>query len=113
MRNTNPLRRIVQAVRHRDMDMCVVCGGTNALQTHHRRARGMGGTRRADTNEPQNLVTVCASCHHRIELNRAHAYRLGLLVHQTENPAEVPIHTWRGVIFLTPAGSFTARGANQ
>lgn len=112
-RNTNPLRAVVRQVRDRDGWACVVCAGTDALQTHHRRARGMGGTRRPETNQPQNLITVCAGCHHRIEMNRAHAYRHGLLVHQTENPAAVPVHTWHGVIFLTPAGSFTTQGANR
>lgn len=107
-RNTNPARTVIRQVRDRDGWACVVCSGTNGLQTHHRRTRGMGGTRRPDTNEPQNLITVCHVCHHRIEMNRADSYRHGLLVHQSEDPAAVPVHTWRGVVFLKADGRFRA-----
>lgn len=61
---------------------------------HHRRPRAMGGTRRADSNEPQNLLLLCGTgttgCHGRVEASRALAYAAGWLVHQNEDPATVP-----------------------
>ena len=50
-------------------------------QTHHRRARGMGGRRRAglSVNRPSNLVRACTACHGWIEANPTEADRLGLL----------------------------------
>lgn len=56
------------------------CDGRD-LQTHHRRARGMGGRFRAGlaVNRPSNLVRVCLPCHHWIEHHPAEADALGLL----------------------------------
>lgn len=57
---------------------------------HHRRPRGMGGSRLTDTNQPQNLLTLCGSgttgCHGRVESNRAWAIEHGLLVRQGDDP---------------------------
>lgn len=39
---------------------CEVCGGT-AVDIHHIEARGMGGSKVADTIE--NLQAVCRQCH--------------------------------------------------
>lgn len=67
---------------------------------HHRRARGMGGTRRPDTNSPANLLLLCGTgttgCHGRVEANRAAAHQLGWLLHQTEDPAQVPAYVVTG-----------------
>jgi 5-methylcytosine-specific restriction endonuclease McrA len=41
---------------------CEVCGET-AVDIHHIRPKGMGGSKRAD--EPSNLIALCRSCHDR------------------------------------------------
>jgi hypothetical protein len=84
---------------------------------HHRRPRGMGGTRRPDTNSPANLLAVCGSgntaCHGEIESNRAHAQENGWLVPQVLNPAEVAVlicgERWR---YLNELGDYVTEPAN-
>jgi hypothetical protein len=83
---------------------------------HHRRPRGMGGTRRPDTNSPVNLLAVCGSgntaCHGEIESNRAHAQECGWLVPQVLNPAEVAVlitnDRWR---YLNELGDYVTEPA--
>lgn len=41
--------------------------GVQGQDLQHRRARGAGGSRRADTNEVSNALSVCRPCHARIE----------------------------------------------
>lgn len=106
-RNTDPTRKTRAIVLDRDEHRCVVCSTSQGLQIHHRRARGMGGTRRPDTNHPQNLVTVCAHHHQWIETHRVWATGHGLLVKQSEDPAAIPVTTWRGVVLLDAAGAMT------
>lgn len=57
---------------------------------HHRRPRGMGGSKRPDTDRPQNLLVLCGSgvtgCHGWIESNRAWAVEHGLIVRQGDDP---------------------------
>ena len=63
---------------------CEVCGGT-AVDIHHIEARGMGGSKTADTIE--NLMALCRACHnefgdktHYKELLKAtHALRMSKL----------------------------------
>ena len=43
-----------------DFIPCEVCG-SKAVDIHHIEARGMGGSKSADTIE--NLMAVCRSCH--------------------------------------------------
>lgn len=47
-------RKLIEA---RD-DHCFHCGATEELQIHHRRNRGIGGSKLLDT--PDNLMRVCA-----------------------------------------------------
>lgn len=67
---------------------------------HHRRPRGMGGTTRPDANSPANLLLLCGTgttgCHGRVEANRAAAHQLGWLLHQTEDPTQVPAYVVTG-----------------
>ncbi|MBF6277000.1 HNH endonuclease [Nocardia nova] len=98
-RNTNPSPAVLAIVKARNNDVCLVCDARRAEQTHHRRPRGAGGSQRADTNAPQNLIRVCHRCHAEIESQRDWARGLGYLVRQSHDPAEVPI--WlRGRWFL-------------
>ena len=63
---TNPYlrpewRKVARAVTARD-GRCVRCGSTHYLSAHHVIPRAQGGP---DT--PENLVSLCASCHGRLE----------------------------------------------
>lgn len=108
--------KVRQVVAERDLWTCVRCGryvgpfGTYSL--HHRRPRGAGGSRRADTNLPANLVTLCGhatssdGCHYWAEKNRDDARSVGLLVRQGARPASVPVLTWRGLLLLDDSGDW-------
>lgn len=62
----------------------------------------MGGSKDPVTNSAANLLRLCGSgttgCHGYIEANRSEALRLGHLVRQGQNPADVPVlllqHGW-------------------
>jgi 5-methylcytosine-specific restriction protein A len=95
VRATGPSSAVRQSVHERDGDRCVHCGTFDSLQVHHRRARAMGGTVRSDTNSPANLVLLCLSCHARVESQRDWARDRGLLLRQSQTPAEVPL-VWHG-----------------
>lgn len=49
-------------IRERDDYTCQVCGSGLNLHVHHIIPRKWGGT-----NETENLITLCASCHNAIE----------------------------------------------
>jgi hypothetical protein len=94
---TAKVRREVIA---RDKQTCQWCGrwvdvesGWYSLQ--HRRARGMGGTKRIDTDLACNLVLVCGTgtteCHGEIESHRERAVERGFNVADRHNPALVPL----------------------
>jgi ribosome-binding protein aMBF1 (putative translation factor) len=48
---------------------CEICGGT-AVDVHHIEARGMGGSKEADSID--NLMGVCRSCHIEYGDKKAH-----------------------------------------
>lgn len=114
-RPTGPSKLTVDMVIHRDRGQCAWCGdrpegerGTG-WSVHHRRPRGMGGTRRDDTNSPANLVILCGSgvdqCHGTVESRRGDAYDRGVLVRQNFDPSQVAIeHAVHGWVYLTDDG---------
>lgn len=90
------------AVLARAGDRCERCGHTlkdpwRGYSLQHRRARGMGGSRRADTNSAVNLGALCGSattpdgCHHWVESHPVEAAAEGWRVAQHEDPAAVPV----------------------
>lgn len=87
-------RATVEAAISRANNICE-CGGPGCTitpsQAHHRRPRGAGGSRRADTNTLANLLLVCEPCHRYIESHRRWAYGRGFLLRQTDDPALVPV----------------------
>ncbi|MEV5819237.1 hypothetical protein AB0L22_08690 [Micromonospora haikouensis] len=122
-RDTGPTADVVAAVVARDA-RCVRCGGvlTGARgvgwSVQHRRARGVGGTRRDDTNQPHNLILLCGSavdgCHGHVEQHRVEARDFGWAIRQTDDPAEVPVlHAAHGWVLLTPAGGTTTYSLNH
>ena len=58
-------RQLCHQVLERDRWRCQHCGRTTNLQVHHIHPRGRLG----DDNE-QNLITLCATCHQEIHLNK-------------------------------------------
>lgn len=71
---------------------CEVCGEPcSDFEHHHRRARGMGSTKRPETNGAANGLLCCGADHRRIESHRLLAYDNGWLVKQSQFPADVPV----------------------
>lgn len=121
-RDTGPSAAVVAMVQARDEQQCFCCGGSCwgrrgwDWSVQHRRARGQGGTRRPDTNEPQNLILLCGSatspggCHLRVEQRHPDDAGAGWAIKQSENPLHVPVLHWQnGLIFLTADGSWSSR----
>lgn len=59
--NKNQLYRRVREIH----DHCPHCGATDGLQVHHRKNRGMGGSKILDRFE--NLIRVCAQLNYAME----------------------------------------------
>jgi hypothetical protein len=107
-RRTDPPAATVRQVRARDRHGCARCGNTEALTTHHRRNRGMGGSTWPGINRPANLLTLCGSgttgCHGWVTDHPREARELGLSVSMHTDPAAVPVTGWAGTYLLTDEG---------
>lgn len=81
-------------ILHRARYVCEVCGMFPATNLHHRKPRGMGGSRDGGVNSPANLLAICGSgttgCHGKIESYRRRSYNLGWLVRRFQDPAAEP-----------------------
>ncbi|UQN29451.1 HNH endonuclease [Brachybacterium kimchii] len=100
-------RDVAELVRWRDRDQCQRCGVyTAGGSIHHRQGRGGDSP-----HSPANLVLLCGSgttgCHGWVHAHPAAAYAAGLMVRRLGilTPAEVPITTPRGEVYLLPDGS--------
>lgn len=107
-------RPVLAIIERRSGGLCELCGG-KATNTHHRRSRGMGGSRDPVTNSVVNLLRLCGSgttgCHGHIERNRTWAYENGLLVPRYGPPVgTVPVHLQVGLVLLTPQGGYQPVG---
>lgn len=89
-RKTGPDLATVELVRWRDRDACRRCPRAGE-QIHHRKPRGMGGTRDPRINCPENLILLCSECHAWIESHRADSIADGWLVSKWADPAAVPL----------------------
>ena len=91
-------RTVKAIIDERSQGNCEICG-TSAPngQYHHRRPRGMGGTKRSETGSPVNALYLCHECHAWIESLRSHALRNGWLVKQSDDPALIHVN-YRGEI---------------
>lgn len=68
----------------------------------------MGGTTISYLNRPANLITLCSSCHRRIESERAWAYGNGLLLPSGgPRPYQRPIRRGDGWVLLDDDGGMT------
>lgn len=74
-------------------------------QIHHRRPRGMGGTRVSDSGCASNLIWVCRACHEWIESHRESAVANGwVIVHGMERPQTLPLLYLGRWMYLTDDG---------
>jgi 5-methylcytosine-specific restriction protein A len=109
VRATGPNAATRQLVYERDGFSCCHCGDADGpFQVHHRRPRGLGGSRREDTNSPSNLLLVCERSHREIESKRDVSRAFGFLVRQGDDPATVPVRTVNGWVLLNADGSLQA-----
>jgi hypothetical protein len=99
----------VLAVVHGRSDWwCEMCGLARAIEHHHRRARGMGGTLRDSTSSAANCLHTCRECHRLVESNRNLAKVLGWLVEQHSDPAQTPVVYRGGRVLLDELGNMRA-----
>ena len=92
-------------IRTRARWRCEKCGlPCPAGQIHHRRPRGMGGTKRKETGTTANGVLLHPRCHELIERHRAAAINEGWLVPQALDPVTVPVLMWDGWVYLDEQG---------
>jgi len=100
----------VEAVRRRSQNRCERCGTDDALRwsLHHRKPRGMGGSKDPAINSPANIVLLCGSgttgCHGWVESHRAEAYIDGLLLYRKDDASEMPVTLRYGTVFLDDVG---------
>lgn len=104
-RKTGPSKAQAELVVARSGGVCEAwffdgCNG-RAEQLHHRRPRGMGGSKRSDANSPAVLVHICWPCHVEIESHRAYARDRGLLISALSGVSPSCVPVWRrGVLVL-------------
>lgn len=101
MASTGPSHDTRQAVITRACYRCERCDGPlDTMSVHHRRPRGMGGTRDETANWPENLLALCGTgttgCHGWVESNRTAAYDTGLLLRRGLHPHETPFQDLKG-----------------
>jgi len=96
-----------ELIRQRADNRCEVCGARMLTygQIHHRRPRGMGGTRKREASSLSNALYVHADCHARIESNRKRAAHLGWLVGWGRQIESAEVRLWDGWFYLTPEGT--------
>ena len=101
-------RHLVVARAQGCCERCHRYAMSGAHSLHHRRPRGMGGTKTPDT--PANLVLLCGTgttgCHGWVESHRAVAIAQGWLVPRRDprDPADVPVLIDEAWWKLTPYG---------
>lgn len=111
----------VALIWERDRGRCALCGiglhfpdRGRSWSIHHRRPRGMGGTRTAWVGLAANGLTLCGSgvdgCHGWVETNRGVAVEDGLLVSKLGylTAEDVPVRLKDGLWKLDNHGGKTA-----
>lgn len=100
----------------RDEGRCARCGASvqadgrgMSWSVHHRRPRGMGGTKSPVVASASNGVVLCGSgttgCHGWVESHRDMGRLDGWLVPQWRDPADVPVRHWfHGWSWCRPSG---------
>lgn len=97
-------------IRQRADGWCEKCGVRRGIQAHHRRPRGMGGSKLDDTNTASNALLLCGDCHADIESNRDVAVNHGWLVTQQNNPVDIPVFYRGRTVLLDDLGNLREAG---
>ena len=97
-----------QQIFDRDDWRCIRCLGA-ANDVHHRKLKGIGGSKLLDT--PANLISVCRYCHTWIHAHPSDAYNSGYMVHSWDNPETMFIVTKLGVLTLREDGTANLQGS--
>jgi 5-methylcytosine-specific restriction enzyme A len=84
----NKWKTVRKQILTRDDWKCVKCSGA-ANDVHHRKLKGMGGSKLLDT--PANLISLCRTCHSWVHANPNESYKLGYMVHSWDDPENIPI----------------------
>lgn len=99
-----------QVIMGRAFGRCERClQATLAGDPHHRRVRGMGGSKAPDRHDPSNLVWVCRPCHDWIHAHPKEAGESGFIIPRSSgnHPLEVPITDLTGQVrFLDNEGQY-------
>lgn len=114
-RKTGPDLTTRTKVFMRAKGLCEICSKplnqSWGVSIHHRRPRGMGGTKRTNTNNLSNLVALCGTgttgCHGWIESHREDAYERGYIIKSSVEDLESVIfeHGTFGKCLLKDDGS--------
>jgi hypothetical protein len=100
--------QVQEQIRDRAKGRCEMCGALALYhQIHHRRPRGMGGSKDPACGTAANGLFVHPGCHAKIESNRDQAYEKGYLVRQGQDPAAVPVRKGLHWYLLGEDGSLT------
>jgi 5-methylcytosine-specific restriction protein A len=97
-RGRGPTQQTRELVFERSGGKCEWCGQPPSwgVSVHHRKPRGMGGSRKVHVNAAANLLLLCGSgttgCHGWTESNRQQAVTFGLLVPRPAFPATTPFY---------------------
>jgi len=98
-------------IQERSQGVCEFCGKQRGVEIHHRRPRGAGGSKRADTNTASNGLHLCSECHRWAESHRTEALLAGVLVLQIDSPLKAAV-LYRGTyVHLDDAGNLVEKAA--
>ncbi len=99
-----------QIVMGRAFGQCERClHATLAGDPHHRRVRGMGGSKAPDRHDPSNLVWVCRPCHDWVHAHPKESAETGFMIPRFPgtSPLEVPITDLSGrTVYLDNEGQY-------
>ncbi len=96
------------AARERAGGLCELCGTRlHVAHFHHRRPRGMGGTKSPETGSASNCLVIHPTCHADIESNRQRSLDRGWLVSQYQDPRVVPVARWDGTFLMLEDGTLS------
>ena len=105
-----PLRWACVKVYGRSKGYCERCSLQRGTEYHHRRPRGMGGSKDPLQHSPANLVNLCLECHRWVEAHSAEAYEAGWKVrHGRDEPVEVPIVRRDRTLWLAHDGTLVSK----
>ena len=98
-------------IKERAEGKCERCGGYIASDSHahihHRKPRGMGGTKQHGSRTTANGLFLHPSCHYYIENHRKESKEMGFILGQTEEPILVPVFTFNGWVLLDLEGGLS------